>query len=178
MNARFLLLFGFSALNLLFMHGQMAMTVEYEYPFKVDRVWLMQPSFSSWACCWRRVGWRAHFCWRLYWRLCSRSAMSCTHAFSAITCLIWLLPNWAIWTMGTWCVAYWRVSVGRMCIMSWCRYFSDGYTDAIIKRNWQGGCGLLVGCGGLCWLPYWPSSSCWVFFMTITSRRRLSAFHP
>ena len=39
MNARFLLLFGFSALNLLFMHGQMAMTVEYEYPFKVDAIW-------------------------------------------------------------------------------------------------------------------------------------------
>ena len=39
MKARFLLLFGFSALNLLFMHGQMAMTVEYEYPFKVDAIW-------------------------------------------------------------------------------------------------------------------------------------------
>lgn len=34
----FLLLFGLSVVNLLFMHGQMAMTVEYEYPFKVDAI--------------------------------------------------------------------------------------------------------------------------------------------
>lgn len=37
-NTRFLLLFGLSVVNLLFMHGQMAMTVEYEYPFKVDAI--------------------------------------------------------------------------------------------------------------------------------------------
>ena len=37
-NTRFLLLFGCSVVNLLFMHGQMAMTVEYEYPFKVDAI--------------------------------------------------------------------------------------------------------------------------------------------
>lgn len=39
LNTRFLLLFGLSVVNLLFMHGQMAMTVEYEYPFKVDAIW-------------------------------------------------------------------------------------------------------------------------------------------
>jgi lipoteichoic acid synthase len=33
-----LLLFGLSVVNLLFMHGQMTMTVEYEYPFKVDAI--------------------------------------------------------------------------------------------------------------------------------------------
>ena len=33
-----MLLFGLSVVNLLFMHGQMAMTVEYEYPFKVDAI--------------------------------------------------------------------------------------------------------------------------------------------
>lgn len=38
-NTRFLLLFGLSVVNLLFMHGQMAMTVEYEYPFKPDAIW-------------------------------------------------------------------------------------------------------------------------------------------
>jgi len=32
------LLFGLSVVNLLFMHGQMTMTVEYEYPFKVDAI--------------------------------------------------------------------------------------------------------------------------------------------
>ena len=37
-NTRFLLLFGCSVVNLLFMHGQMALTVEYEYPFKVDAI--------------------------------------------------------------------------------------------------------------------------------------------
>ena len=37
-NTRFLLLFGLSVVNLLFMHGQMAMAVEYEYPFKVDAI--------------------------------------------------------------------------------------------------------------------------------------------
>lgn len=37
-NVRFLLLFGLSVVNLLFMHGQMTMTVEYEYPFKVDAI--------------------------------------------------------------------------------------------------------------------------------------------
>ena len=37
-NTRFLLLFGLAVVNLLFMHGQMAMTVEYEYPFKVDAI--------------------------------------------------------------------------------------------------------------------------------------------
>jgi lipoteichoic acid synthase len=34
-----LLLFGLSVVNLLFMHGQMAMTVEFEYPFKPDAIW-------------------------------------------------------------------------------------------------------------------------------------------
>ena len=38
-NTRFLLLFGLSVVNLLFMHEQMAMTVEYEYPFKPDAIW-------------------------------------------------------------------------------------------------------------------------------------------
>ncbi len=38
-NTRFLLLFGLSVVNLLFMHGQMAMTVEFEYPFKPDAIW-------------------------------------------------------------------------------------------------------------------------------------------
>jgi lipoteichoic acid synthase len=37
-NLKFLLLFGLSLVNLLFMHGQMALTVEYEYPFKVDAI--------------------------------------------------------------------------------------------------------------------------------------------
>ena len=37
-NTRFLLLFGCSVVNLLFMHGQMALTVEYEYPFKSDAI--------------------------------------------------------------------------------------------------------------------------------------------
>ena len=37
-NTSFLLLFGLSVVNLLFMHEQMAMTVEYEYPFKVDAI--------------------------------------------------------------------------------------------------------------------------------------------
>ena len=37
-NTRFLLLFGCSVVNLLFMHGQMALTVEYEYPFKMDAI--------------------------------------------------------------------------------------------------------------------------------------------
>ena len=34
-----MLLFGLAAVNLLFMHGQMAMTVEFEYPFKPDAIW-------------------------------------------------------------------------------------------------------------------------------------------
>ena len=38
LNGRFLLLFGLSVVNLLFMHVQMALTVEYEYPFKVDAI--------------------------------------------------------------------------------------------------------------------------------------------
>ena len=38
-NTRFLLLFGLAVVNLLFMHGQMAMTVEFEYPFKPDAIW-------------------------------------------------------------------------------------------------------------------------------------------
>ena len=38
MNKHFLLLFGLSVVNLLFMHVQMAMTVEYEYPFKPDAI--------------------------------------------------------------------------------------------------------------------------------------------
>ncbi len=38
LNMRFLLLFGFSVVNLLFMHGQMALTMEYEYPFKTDAI--------------------------------------------------------------------------------------------------------------------------------------------
>ena len=38
LNQRFLLLFGLSVINLLFMHGQLAMTVEYEYPFKSDAI--------------------------------------------------------------------------------------------------------------------------------------------
>lgn len=38
LNVRFLLLFGLSVVNLLFMHVQMAMTVEFEYPFKVDAI--------------------------------------------------------------------------------------------------------------------------------------------
>lgn len=37
-NTRFLLLFGCSVVNLLFMHGQMVLTVEYEYPFKSDAI--------------------------------------------------------------------------------------------------------------------------------------------
>lgn len=38
MNPRFLLLFGLSVVNLLFMHGQLALTVEFEYPFKPDAI--------------------------------------------------------------------------------------------------------------------------------------------
>lgn len=38
LNQSFLLLFGLSVINLLFMHGQLAMTVEYEYPFKSDAI--------------------------------------------------------------------------------------------------------------------------------------------
>ena len=38
LNVRFLLLFGLSVVNLLFLHAQMAMTVEFEYPFKVDAI--------------------------------------------------------------------------------------------------------------------------------------------
>lgn len=38
LNRRFLLLFGLSVLNLLFMHVQMALTVEFEYPFKADAI--------------------------------------------------------------------------------------------------------------------------------------------
>ena len=38
LNLRFLLLFGLAIVNLLFMHVQMAMTVEFEYPFKVDAI--------------------------------------------------------------------------------------------------------------------------------------------
>ena len=38
LNGRFLQLFGLSVLNILFMHVQMALTVEFEYPFKVDAV--------------------------------------------------------------------------------------------------------------------------------------------
>ena len=45
MNGRFLLLFGLSVLNLLFMHIQMALTVEFEYPFKVDAI------FSNFFSC-------------------------------------------------------------------------------------------------------------------------------
>ena len=37
-NRKFLLLFGLSVVNLLSMHGQMILTVEYEYPFKVDAI--------------------------------------------------------------------------------------------------------------------------------------------
>ena len=37
-NLKFLLLFGLSIANLLFMHVQMALTVEFEYPFKVDAI--------------------------------------------------------------------------------------------------------------------------------------------
>lgn len=58
LNTRFLLLFGLSVVNLLFMHGQMAMTVEYEYPFKVDAIWsnvfsclIDATFFSCLACC-------------------------------------------------------------------------------------------------------------------------------
>ena len=36
LNVRFLLLFGLSIVNLLFMHYQLALTVEFEYPFKLD----------------------------------------------------------------------------------------------------------------------------------------------
>ena len=36
LNVRFLLLFGLSIANLLFMHYQLALTVEFEYPFKLD----------------------------------------------------------------------------------------------------------------------------------------------
>ena len=39
MNHKFLLLFGLSVVNLLFMHTQLAMTVEFEYPFKPDAIW-------------------------------------------------------------------------------------------------------------------------------------------
>lgn len=38
LNMSFLLLFGLSVVNLLFMHVQMALTVEYEYPFKPDAI--------------------------------------------------------------------------------------------------------------------------------------------
>lgn len=38
LNPRFLLLFGLSVVNLLFMHGQLALTVEFEYPFKPDAI--------------------------------------------------------------------------------------------------------------------------------------------
>ena len=38
LNGRFLLLFGLSVVNLLFMHVQMALTVEFEYPFKPDAI--------------------------------------------------------------------------------------------------------------------------------------------
>lgn len=38
LNVKFLLLFGLSVVNLLFLHAQMAMTVEFEYPFKVDAI--------------------------------------------------------------------------------------------------------------------------------------------
>lgn len=38
LNMRFLLLFGLSVVNLLFMHWQMALTVEFEYPFKPDAI--------------------------------------------------------------------------------------------------------------------------------------------
>ena len=38
LNARFLLLFGLSVMNLLLMHGQIAMTVDFEYPFKADAI--------------------------------------------------------------------------------------------------------------------------------------------
>ena len=38
LNGRFLLLFGLAVVNLLFMHVQMALTVEFEYPFKPDAI--------------------------------------------------------------------------------------------------------------------------------------------
>lgn len=38
LNMRFLLLFSLSVVNLLFMHWQMAQTVEFEYPFKPDAI--------------------------------------------------------------------------------------------------------------------------------------------
>ena len=38
LNGRFLLLFGLSVVNLLFIHVQMALTVEFEYPFKPDAI--------------------------------------------------------------------------------------------------------------------------------------------
>ena len=39
LNGRFMVLFLLSAVNLLFMHGQLAMTMEFEYPFKPDAMW-------------------------------------------------------------------------------------------------------------------------------------------
>ena len=39
MNRRFLLLFLLAVGNLLLMHWQLALTVEYEYPFRPDAVW-------------------------------------------------------------------------------------------------------------------------------------------
>lgn len=39
MNRRFLLLFLLAVVNLLLMHWQLALTVEYEYPFRPDAVW-------------------------------------------------------------------------------------------------------------------------------------------
>ena len=38
LNTNFLLLFGLSVVNLLFMHGQMSMTMKYEYPFNEDAI--------------------------------------------------------------------------------------------------------------------------------------------
>ena len=39
MNRRFLLLFLLSVANLLLMHWQLALTIEFEYPFRPDAVW-------------------------------------------------------------------------------------------------------------------------------------------
>ena len=38
LNMRFLLMFGLSVVNLLYLHIQMALTVEFEYPFKPDAI--------------------------------------------------------------------------------------------------------------------------------------------
>lgn len=39
MNRKFLLMFFFSFANLLLMHWQLALTIEYEYPFRADAIW-------------------------------------------------------------------------------------------------------------------------------------------